>query len=72
MSRPPTAVAVGVHIVHPDLRALISTAHQAVETTGRLIERLLPKHIHAVTAAGFEFKVGLFILACGLNFVLNP
>src|SRR5690606_33959941 len=30
---------------------------KAVETAGSLLERLLPKHIHAVTAQGFELKV---------------
>ena len=35
-----------------------------VETTGSLIERLLPKSIHAVTAIGFEIKVALFVLVC--------
>lgn len=53
----------------PALTYLISTARKAVETTGSLIERLLPKHIHTVTATGFELKVGLFILACSLNFI---
>lgn len=37
-----------------------------VETATSLIERKLPKYIHAVTAAGFELKVVLFIL--GLSF----
>lgn len=40
-----------------------------VETTGSLIERLLPKSIHAVTATGFELKVALFVLACSINFL---
>jgi len=40
-----------------------------VETTGSLIERLLPKSIHAVTARGFEIKVALFVLACSVNFL---
>jgi len=40
-----------------------------IETTGSLIERLLPKSIHAVTAKGFELKVALFILACSINFL---
>lgn len=40
-----------------------------VETTGSLIERLLPKSIHAVTARGFEIKVALFVLACSINFL---
>lgn len=40
-----------------------------IETTGSLIERLLPKSIHAVTAKGFEIKVALFVLACSINFL---
>lgn len=36
---------------------------KAVETAGSLLERLLPKHIHAVTAQGFELKVVLFVVA---------
>lgn len=42
---------------------------KTVETTGSLIERLLPKSIHAVTARGFEIKVALLVLACSLNFL---
>jgi hypothetical protein len=38
-----------------------------IETVGSLIERMLPKTIHAVTAAGFELKVFLFVLAYSLN-----
>lgn len=38
-----------------------------IETTGSLLERLLPKSIHAVTAQGFELKVGLFVLALSIN-----
>lgn len=40
-----------------------------VETTGSLVERLLPKSIHAVTAKGFELKVALFVLATSINFL---
>jgi hypothetical protein len=40
-----------------------------IETTGSMIERLLPKSIHAVTARGFELKVALFVLACSLNYL---
>jgi hypothetical protein len=47
----------------------LAKSRKWVETTGSLIERLLPKHIHAVTAAGFELKVALFVLACSLNFL---
>src|SRR4030066_2075804 len=48
---------------------LRSTYRKIVETAGSLIERVLPKSIHSVTAAGFELKVGLFVLACSLNFL---
>ena len=53
----------------PAVTYLMSTARKAVETTASLIERLLPRHIHSVTAAGCELKVALFVLACSLNFV---
>jgi hypothetical protein len=53
----------------PWVTYLLSTCRKMVETTGSLIERLLPKHIHAVTASGFELKVALFVLACSLNFI---
>jgi len=36
-----------------------------------LIECLLPKHIHAVTARGFEIKVALFVLACSINYLVK-
>jgi hypothetical protein len=38
-----------------------------VETAASLIERRLPKTIHAVTARGFELKVFLFVLAYSLD-----
>lgn len=38
-----------------------------VETAASLVERKLPKHIHAVTAAGFELKVVLFILGLSID-----
>lgn len=40
-----------------------------IETVGSLLERLLPKSIHAVTAVGFELKVVLFVLAVSMNFL---
>jgi len=40
-----------------------------IETTGSMLERVLPKSIHAVTAQGFELKVGLFVLAGSLNYL---
>lgn len=42
---------------------------RTIETTGSLLERLLPKSIHAVTARGFELKLVLFLVACSLNFL---
>ena len=55
--------------VPPWIVYLQSTYRKIVETTGSLIERLLPKSIHAVTAKGFELKVALFALACSINFL---
>lgn len=46
-----------------------ASIRKAIETTGSLISQLLPKYIHAVTARGFELKVGLFVLACSMNFL---
>ena len=41
-----------------------------IETSFSLIAQRLPKSIHAVTAAGFELKVVLFVLALSLSFLL--
>lgn len=43
---------------------------KGVETVGSMLERLLPKSIHATSAAGFELKVFLFVLAHSLSGVL--
>jgi len=48
---------------------LQASIRKIIETTGSLIERLLPKSIHAVTPKGFELKVALFVLACNINFL---
>ena len=53
----------------PWVSYLQNSYRRAIETTGSLIQRLLPKSIHAVTAQGFELKVVLFILACSFNFL---
>ncbi len=53
----------------PWVTYLMAAYRKRIETTGSLIERILPKHIHAVTAAGFELKVALFILACSLTYL---
>ena len=57
--------------VPPWVHYLMSSYRKMVETTGSLIERLLPKHIHAVTARGFEIKVALFVLACSINYLVR-
>lgn len=48
------------------LRYLLAHYRKRVETAGSQIERLLPKHIHAVTADGFELKTILFVLASSI------
>ena len=53
--------------VPPCLAYLQARGRKIVETTGSLIERLLPKSIHAVTPRGFELKVMLFVLACSIS-----
>jgi hypothetical protein len=40
-----------------------------VEVTGRLIEKLLPKHFQAVTARRFDIKVAQFALVCSISFI---
>ena len=45
----------------------LGVQRKVVETAGSLIERLLPKHIHAVTFRGFELKVALFVLASSIS-----
>jgi Transposase DDE domain len=51
----------------PWIRYLQHHFRKRIETMGSLIERLLPKSIHAVTAVGFELKVVLFVLAVSIN-----
>jgi len=51
----------------PWIRYLQHVYRKRIETLGSLIERLLPKSIHAVTPVGFELKVVLFVLAVSLN-----
>ena len=55
--------------VPPWFRYLQSCYRKIIETTGSLVERLLPKSIHAVTAQGFELKLALFVLACSFNYL---
>lgn len=49
------------------LAYLQTVRHKQVETVGSLIEGLLLKGIHAVTAKGFTLKVFLFVLAYRLS-----
>ncbi len=56
--------------VPPWIKYLLACYCKVIETTGSLLEQLLPKHIHAVTPQGFELKVALFVLATSLNFFM--
>ena len=49
----------------------IQSHRKIVETTGSSIERRMPKHIHAVTSAGFELKVALFVLAESVSHIFK-
>jgi hypothetical protein len=53
----------------PWVRYMQETYRKLIETTGSRIERLLPKHIHAVTPQGFELKLALFVLAASCSFL---
>lgn len=55
----------------PWVHYLMSSYRKLIETTGSLVEQLLPKHIHAVTPSGFELKVALFVLACSINYLVR-
>jgi hypothetical protein len=50
----------------PWMTFLLARYRKRVETAGSQIERLLPKHLHAVTADGFELKTILFVLASSI------
>ncbi len=58
-----------IKLILPWAFYLRSDYRKIVETTGSLIARVLPKSIHSLYAAGFELKVGLFVLACSLNYL---
>lgn len=55
--------------LYPWVTYLMSSYRKIVETTGSMIERIMPKHIHAVTSTGFELKVALFVLACSIGYL---
>lgn len=50
---------------------LNGVTRKAVERTFGEIEKKLPRHIHAVTAAGFETKIALFAIATALEFLFK-
>jgi hypothetical protein len=51
----------------PWMRYLQAYFRKTVETAGSLLERILPKSIHSVTAEGFELKLVLFVLALSIS-----
>lgn len=56
----------------PWMRYWQACVRKRIETAVSLIEQVLPKSIHATTAAGFELKVVLFILACSIQLLPLP
>lgn len=52
-------------------RGLQWLCRQNIETAGSLIDRQLPKSIHATSAKGFELKIVLFVLSFSLSYVLR-
>lgn len=56
--------------VPPWQRFLQQHYRKIVETSASLVERLLPKSIHATNAAGFELNVILFMLALSFDRLL--
>ncbi len=48
-----------LHPMPPGFKYLMSACRKMIETT-RMIESLLPMHIHAITDQGFELKVARF------------
>jgi len=57
--------------VKPWIHYLQASYRKVIETTGSLIEKLMPKSIHAVTARGFELKIAIFVLACSINYLFR-
>jgi hypothetical protein len=70
ISLPPIRQKNSQRPVPPYVAYLPARGRKIVETTGSLIERLLPKSIHAVTSPGFELKVMLFVLAVSVSYVV--
>jgi hypothetical protein len=67
-----TTIKIALELRHDILYAdlsYMSSYRIMVETTGSMIKRLWPKHIHAVASQGFELKVALFEFACTINYL---
>jgi hypothetical protein len=54
-------------VVPPYFADVQHDSRTMIDTVGRLIARILPNTIHAVTARGFELQVFLFVLAYRIN-----
>jgi hypothetical protein len=52
----------------PYTEYLLKKARKYAETANSLIANMFPKSVHAVTSAGFELKIFLFILAYNFSF----
>jgi len=57
--------------VPPWVRYLHFHYRKMIETSGSLLNNLFPKKIHATSAAGFELKIILFVLACSFNYLFK-
>ena len=55
----------------PCVEFLQKTYRKGIETANSMITKMFPKTIHAVTAAGFELKVFLFVLAHSFQFAVQ-
>ncbi len=49
----------------------LKQVRRTIENTFAEVSKLLPKCIHAVTAAGFEVKIMCFVVAVAINFALQ-
>jgi hypothetical protein len=67
MQRSPSRKKNSTRTLPPSIAYVQHYYRKRVETVGSLIERMLPKTIHAVTAKGLELKVFLLVLAYSLN-----
>lgn len=57
--------------LEPWQHGLNALHRKRIETTGSLLERILPKHIHATSASSFELKVVLFVFTVSLDQLIS-